>query len=125
MYFAGWFIFLAPLIASPIALAAGRSRKVLAGAIASTSIAISLALSAYVYFTIGNGTIYQSYSWFANLRYGIYIDHLALVMVIMVSFVSLMIHLFATYYMGKDAISGARNINQPAKYMMLTLYLTQ
>ena len=102
MYFAGWFIFLAPLIASPIALAAGRSRKVLAGAIASTSIAISLALSAYVYFTIGNGTIYQSYSWFANLRYGIYIDHLALVMVIMVSFVSLMIHLFATYYMGKD-----------------------
>ena len=46
--------------------------------------------------------VYQSFNWFGDINAGIYIDHLALVMILMVSFVSLMIHLFALYYMGKD-----------------------
>ena len=102
MDFAVWFIFLSPLLASPIALVAGMKKIRLAGIISSASIAISFILSGYVFLTIGSKTINQSYSWFANLSYGVYVDHLALVMVLMVSFVSLMIHLFATYYMKED-----------------------
>ena len=49
-----------------------------------------------------NGTVYNSYTWFYNIHAGIYIDHLTLVMALMVSFVSLMIHLFALYYMKND-----------------------
>ncbi len=102
MYFAGWFIFLSPLLAAPITLIFGKRRSWLSGAISSSSIAISLALSAYVYYTLGSGTVNQSYLWFYNIYYGIYIDHLAITMALMVSFVSLMIHIFATYYMGHD-----------------------
>jgi proton-translocating NADH-quinone oxidoreductase chain L len=102
MDFAVWFIFLSPLLASPIALVAGMRKIRLAGIISSASIAISFILSGYVYLTLGSSTINESYSWFANLSYGVYVDHLAVVMVLMVSFVSLMIHLFATYYMKED-----------------------
>ena len=102
MDFAVWFIFLSPLLASPIALVTGMRKIRLAGIISSASIAISFILSGYVYLTIGSSTIHESYSWFANLSYGVYVDHLAVVMVLMVSFVSLMIHLFATYYMKED-----------------------
>ena len=99
-----WFIFLSPIIAFPISYTVGRYRRNLAGYIATISILISFILSFMVYLQI-RGTsspIYQSFNWFGDINAGIYIDHLALVMILMVSFVSLMIHLFALYYMGKD-----------------------
>ena len=99
-----WFIFLSPIIAFPISYTVGRYRRNLAGYIATISILISFILSFMVYLKI-RGTsspIYQSFNWFGDINAGIYIDHLALVMILMVSFVSLMIHLFALYYMGKD-----------------------
>ena len=99
-----WFIFLSPIIAFPISYTVGRYKRYLAGYIATISILISFILSFMVYLQI-RGTsspIYQSFNWFGDINAGIYIDHLALVMILMVSFVSLMIHLFALYYMGKD-----------------------
>ena len=99
-----WFIFLSPIIAFPISYTVGRYKRNLAGYIATISILISFILSFMVYLQI-RGTsspIYQSFNWFGDINAGIYIDHLALVMILMVSFVSLMIHLFALYYMGKD-----------------------
>ena len=99
-----WFIFLTPIIFAPISAIAGWSRKASAGIIASLSIFISLILSILVFLNIrGQSTpIYQSFNWFSNINAGIYIDHLAIVMALMVSFVSLMIHLFAMYYMKDD-----------------------
>ncbi len=98
-----WLIVLAPLIAAPITLAAGKWKRNLAGIIASLSIGISLAISGITYFGVSSGSTYQEqFTWFSNVSYGIYIDPLAVTMALMVSFVSLMIHLFAMYYMGKD-----------------------
>ena len=98
-----WLILLSPLLAAPVAFAAGRWKRGLSGIIASLSIAISLAISGITYFGVVSGiTYYERFTWFYNLGYGIYIDHLAVAMVLMVTFVSLMIHLFAMYYMGKD-----------------------
>ncbi len=97
-----WLIVLSPLVAAPIALIAGRSHRDLAGVVASLAITISLIVSAITYFSSVNSPVSQNYTWFYNISYGIYIDHLAIVMALMVSFVSLMIHLFAMYYMKKD-----------------------
>jgi NADH-quinone oxidoreductase subunit L len=46
--------------------------------------------------------ISQSYNWFAILNVGILIDPLAAVMLSMVSFVSLLIHIYAVGYMSHD-----------------------
>ncbi len=97
-----WFIFLSPFSAFILILLFGRMNKHLPGIISSASILVSFIIAAQLYLTLGSGTIYQSYNWFFSIRYGVYIDHLSVAMALMVSFVSLMIHLFATYYMGKD-----------------------
>jgi proton-translocating NADH-quinone oxidoreductase chain L len=47
-------------------------------------------------------TIQQSWPWFANMNIGILIDPLAVVMLMMVSFVSLLIHIYAVGYMAHD-----------------------
>ncbi len=98
-----WGIFLSPMIASPIALLAGRKSRNASGIIASASIGLSLVLSYLVYLKVSSGSQIESqYTWFYNINYGIFVDHLAIVMLLMVTFVSLMIHLFALYYMGGD-----------------------
>jgi NADH-quinone oxidoreductase subunit L len=104
MFNYAWFIFLTPIIAAPISAIVGMKKKKLAGIISSLSIGISLALSLIVWYNIRDTStaIYQHFTWFANIDAGIYVDHLAIVMALMVSFVSLMIHLFAMYYMKDD-----------------------
>ena len=99
-----WFIFLVPIIFAPVSAFAGWRRKVYGGIVASLAIAVSFILAVLVYFNISNTRvpIYQSFNWFGNIDAGIYIDHLAIIMALMVSFVSLMIHLFALYYMKDD-----------------------
>ncbi len=97
-----WFIFLSPFLAFILILLFGRLNKHLPGIISSASILVSFLIAVQIYLGLGNGTIHQSYNWFFSVNYGIYIDHLSIAMALMVSFVSLMIHLFATYYMGKD-----------------------
>ena len=47
-------------------------------------------------------TIQQSLPWFAGMNIGILIDPLAVVMLMMVSFVSLLIHIYAVGYMAHD-----------------------
>jgi len=49
-----------------------------------------------------NEVISQSYPWFAVLNIGVLIDPLAAVMLSMVSFVSLLIHIYAVSYMSGD-----------------------
>ncbi|MFH1323229.1 MAG: NADH-quinone oxidoreductase subunit L [Methanobacteriota archaeon] len=49
-----------------------------------------------------NGLVQQSWPWFANMNIGILIDPLAIVMLMMVTFVSLLIHIYAVGYMSHD-----------------------
>ena len=103
MYWPGWFIFISPLIGFVLSYGIGRKRRNLAGIIASLSILGSLIASLVTFLQVqSSGAIYNHFQWFYNINAGIYIDHLSLVMAIRVSFVSLMIHLFALYYMKDD-----------------------
>ena len=103
MYWPGWFIFISPLLGFVLSYGIGRKRRNLAGIIASLSILGSLIASLVTFLQVqSSGAIYNHFQWFYNINAGIYIDHLSLVMAIMVSFVSLMIHLFALYYMKDD-----------------------
>jgi proton-translocating NADH-quinone oxidoreductase chain L len=67
----------------------------------------------------------QSYSWFAVLNLGILIDPLAAVMLSMVSFVSLLIHIYAVSYMSHDP-GKARYFAETALFTaaMLSLILS-
>ncbi len=49
-----------------------------------------------------DGMVQQSWPWFAGMNIGILIDPLAVVMLMMVSFVSLLIHIYAVGYMAHD-----------------------
>jgi len=49
-----------------------------------------------------DGLVQQSLPWFANMNIGILIDPLAVVMLMMVTFVSLLIHIYAVGYMSHD-----------------------
>ncbi|MCZ7382959.1 MAG: NADH-quinone oxidoreductase subunit L [Candidatus Methanoperedens sp.] len=49
-----------------------------------------------------NWIVQQSWPWFAGMNIGILIDPLAVVMLMMVSFVSLLIHIYAVGYMSHD-----------------------
>jgi NADH-quinone oxidoreductase subunit L len=103
MYWPGWFIFLSPIFGFVLTYVVGRYYRNLSGIIASLAVLGSFIAAVLTFFYVqSNGTIYNSYEWFYNIHAGIYIDHLTLVMALMVSFVSLMIHLFALYYMKDD-----------------------
>ncbi len=107
----GFLIFLIPMIAFPITLLAGKLKKGVAGIIATSSIFLSFLLALFIFITDGHNIqinpVIVTFPWFFNFTFGIYLDSLALVMVLMVSGVSFLIHLFAIGYMGKDP---ARNV---------------
>ncbi|MDP2841951.1 MAG: NADH-quinone oxidoreductase subunit L, partial [Candidatus Methanoperedens sp.] len=63
------------------------------------SFIISLGIFLEIY---PGGIIQQSLPWFAGMNLGILIDPLAIVMLMMVSFVSLLIHIYAVGYMSHD-----------------------
>lgn len=103
LYIFGWLIFISPIVGAFLSFFIGHRDRRWAGIIASLSIALSLVFSILSFFRVqSSGPIENSYNWFFNINAGIYIDNLALVMVLMVSFVSLMIHLFALHYIGND-----------------------
>ena len=60
--------------------------------------------------------VHYSYSWFAMLNIGILIDPLAAVMLTMVTFVSLLIHIYSTGYMSHD--------KAPSRYFAETALFT-
>lgn len=96
-------IFIFPLIAFPAEYIIGKYRLKLSGIFSSIMILLSLILviDAYLYL-LNHNAIYVHYQWFYNIDFGIYIDHLTVLMAMMVSFVSLMINLFAIFYMRED-----------------------
>ena len=63
------------------------------------SLIISLGIFAEIY---PSGIVHQSMPWFANFNVGILIDPLALVMLLMVTFVVTLIHTYANGYMNGD-----------------------
>lgn len=104
MYWYAWFIFISPLIGFVLSYTVGRYHRWTAGVLASITIFLSLVFSIITFFHVRatGQPVYNSVEWFYNIHAGVYVDQLTLVMAIMVSFVSLMIHLFALYYMGGD-----------------------
>ena len=69
------------------------------------AIFISFVLSVIAFMQIypGEEVIHYSVHWFGALNLGILIDPLAAVMLVMVTFVSLLIHIYAVGYMSHDA----------------------
>ncbi|MBU4373155.1 MAG: NADH-quinone oxidoreductase subunit L [Euryarchaeota archaeon] len=67
------------------------------------AIAGSFIISLWIFFNIyPDGVVEKSWTWFEDLNLGILIDPLAIVMLLMVSFVSLLIHIYAVGYMAHD-----------------------
>lgn len=102
MFNIAWFIFLSPFLGFILILLFGNLNRHIPGIVSSLSILISFIISGIIFLTLKSSVIYQSYAWFFSIRYGVYIDHLSIAMALMVSFVSLMIHIFASYYMKGD-----------------------
>jgi len=104
-------IALAPLVAAVIAGLAGRVvGRVGAHCVTILGVAISCALSAYVLWKIlaeasqpFNGPVY---TWLMSdgihLEVGFLIDHLSAMMMVVVTFVSLMVHIYTIGYMAED-----------------------
>ncbi len=98
-----YFIFLFPLIAFPVEYVIGNYKSRYSGIFSSLMIILSLitVLDAYYYLS-SHAFIYSHYQWFYNIDVGIYIDRLTLVMALMVTSVSLLINIFAMFYMKDD-----------------------
>ncbi len=98
-----YLIFIFPLIAFPVEYLIGHYKRKYSGIFSSIMILLSLVLVIKGYFYLLNHAyIYSHYVWFYNIDFGIYIDHLTIIMAMMVSFISLMINLFAMFYMKND-----------------------
>jgi NADH-quinone oxidoreductase subunit L len=104
-------IALAPLVAAIIAGLAGRVvGRVGAHCVTILGVAMSFALSAYVLWTyLAEGTAPFNapvYTWLASdgirLEIGFLIDHLSAMMMVVVTFVSLMVHIYTIGYMAED-----------------------
>jgi NADH-quinone oxidoreductase subunit L len=99
-----YLIFILPLLAFPLEYVIGRYNIKYSGVFSSFMILGSLLLVMYAYlYLLNHNFIYSHYIWFYNIDVGIYIDHLTVLMAMMVAFMSLMINLFAMFYMKKDA----------------------
>ncbi len=98
-----YFIFLLPLFAFPLEYIIGKYRIRYSGIFSSLMILGSLILVILSYlYLLHHNSIYSHYTWFYNIDVGIYIDHLTVIMAMMVAFMSLMINLFAMFYMKDD-----------------------
>ncbi|WP_340818910.1 F420H2 dehydrogenase subunit FpoL [Methanolobus sp. WCC4] len=84
-----------------------------------TAIAISFVISLLITLKLlanPEEVVSQSYSWFAMLNIGILVDPLAAVMLTMVTFASLLIHIYSTGYMSHD--------KAPSRYFAETALFT-
>ncbi|WP_337860067.1 NADH-quinone oxidoreductase subunit L [Ferroplasma sp.] len=98
-----YFIFLLPLFAFPLEYITGRYKLKYSGIFSTVMILGSLILVIMAYLDLlHRNYIYSHYTWFYNIDFGIYIDHLTVIMAMMVAFMSLMITLFALFYMKDD-----------------------
>lgn len=96
-------IVLLPVIAFVLTLFLGKKLKYGGALLPIAAIAGSFIISLGIFLEIyPDGVIQQSIPWFSNLNVGILIDPLAIVMLMMVTFVSLLIHIYAVGYMSHD-----------------------
>ncbi len=96
-------IVLLPVLAFVLTLFLGRKLPHGGAYFPIAAIAGSFLISLGIFFEIfPDKIVQQSWPWFANLNIGILIDPLAIVMLLMVSFVSLLIHIYAVGYMAHD-----------------------
>ena len=96
-------IVLLPVIAFVLTLFLGKKLYSGGALIPIAAIAGSFIISFGIFLEIyPEGVVQQSLPWFSNLNVGILIDPLAIVMLMMVSFVSLLIHIYAVGYMAHD-----------------------
>ncbi len=96
-------IVLLPVIAFVLTLFFGKKLKYGGALLPIAAIAGSFIISLGIFLEIyPDGVIQQSIPWFSNLNVGILIDPLAIVMLLMVTFVSLLIHIYAVGYMSHD-----------------------
>ncbi|MBC2697839.1 MAG: NADH-quinone oxidoreductase subunit L [ANME-2 cluster archaeon] len=93
-----------PVLAFVLTLAFGKKLPSGGGYIPIVAIAISCIISVMAFLQIYNThvPIEVSAHWFSVLNVGIFIDPLASVMLLMVTFVSLLIHIYAIGYMAHD-----------------------
>ncbi|MCZ7406744.1 MAG: dehydrogenase, partial [Candidatus Methanoperedens sp.] len=98
------FIVLLPVIAFVLTLFLGKKLYSGGALLPIAAIAGSFIISFGIFLEIypKDGIVQQSWSWFAGMNIGILIDPLAVVMLMMVSFVSLLIHIYAVGYMSHD-----------------------
>lgn len=96
-------IVLLPVLAFILTLFLGRKLYSGGALIPITAIAGSFIISLGIFLEIyPEGVVQQSWPWFSKFNIGILIDPLAVVMLLMVSFVSLLIHIYAVGYMAHD-----------------------
>lgn len=96
-------IVLLPVIAFVFTLFLGKKLYSGGALLPIASIAGSFIISLGIFLEIyPDGMVQQSFPWFAGMNLGILIDPLAVVMLMMVSFVSLLIHIYAVGYMSHD-----------------------
>jgi len=106
-----WLVFLIfglPLISFPFVIGVGYIKKNLSMYLGTAVIFVSFLIGLYVFFnyTVNGIVISASVNWLPNLPIsipvGIYADNLAMIMVLMVSFVGFLIILFSVGYMAED-----------------------
>ena len=92
-----------PVLAFILTLAFGNKLGSKVGYITIGAIALSFIISVLIFLQIyPHGTIEQSAHWFSVLNVGIFIDPLAIVMLVMVTFVSMLIQIYSLGYMSHD-----------------------
>lgn len=96
-------IVLLPVIAFVLTLFLGKKLPSGGAYLPIAAIAGSFIISLGIFLEIyPGGVVQQSLPWFAGMNLGILIDPLAIVMLMMVSFVSMLIHIYAVGYMSHD-----------------------
>lgn len=96
-------IVLLPVIAFVLTLFLGKKLYSGGALLPIAAIAGSFIISVGIFLEIyPDGVVQQSMPWFAGMNIGILIDPLAVVMLMMVTFVSLLIHIYAVGYMAHD-----------------------
>jgi len=97
-------IVLLPVIAFVLTLFLGKKLYSGGALLPIAAIAGSFIISVGIFLEIfpKDGMVQQSFPWFAGMNIGILIDPLAVVMLMMVTFVSLLIHIYAVGYMSHD-----------------------
>ncbi|MCX9081771.1 MAG: NADH-quinone oxidoreductase subunit L [Candidatus Methanoperedens sp.] len=97
-------IVLLPVIAFVLTLFLGKKLYSGGALLPIAAIAGSFIISVGIFLEIfpNDGMVQQSFPWFAGMNIGILIDPLAVVMLMMVTFVSLLIHIYAVGYMSHD-----------------------